>query len=345
VALIGLRDIRDYRIYSENEKRFVIGGSAFNIKDKSLTMGNFSPEDVRELYAMHTAETGQEFTEEALALVYEQTQGQPWLVNALGREMCFEEHKVSNNGIIQAADVYRAVEILILRRDTHLDHLGDKLSEPRVAKVIGRILAGDDAYPQPDEDYDDDVRYLKDLGLIRRTQDGLAIANPIYREVVPRQLTWVQQEMWASRPEWYIGTDGRLSIEAVLTRFLEFYRENGEMLTQRKTYTEAAHHLTFMAWLQRIVNGGGYIRREYAAGLGFIDLVIEYGPDKFVFELKNERNYKQEKALAQIAAYARRISVQECYLMVFRRQMTNPDQVGERTLVDHEGLKVHVIWV
>jgi hypothetical protein len=345
VALIGLRDIRDYRIYSENEKRFVIGGSAFNIKDKSLTMGNFSPEDVRELYAMHTAETGQQFTEEALDLVFEQTQGQPWLVNALGREMCFEEHKVPDNATVQAADVYRAVEILILRRDTHLDHLGDKLSEPRVAKVIGRILAGDDAYPQPDEDYDDDVRYLKDLGLIRRTQDGLAIANPIYREVVPRQLTWVQQEMWASRPEWYIGTDGRLSIEAVLTRFLEFYRENGEMLTQRKTYTEAAHHLTFMAWLQRIVNGGGYIRREYAAGLGFIDLVIEYGPDKFVFELKNERNYKQEKALAQIAAYARRISVQECYLMVFRRQMTNPDQVGERTLVDHEGLKVHVIWV
>jgi Holliday junction resolvase-like predicted endonuclease len=173
----------------------------------------------------------------------------------------------------------------------------------------------------------------------------LAIANPIYREVVPRQLTWAQQEMWASRPEWYVGADGRLNIEAVLERFLEFYRENGEMLTRRKTYTESAHHLTFMAWLQRIVNGGGYIRREYAAGLGFIDLVIEFGPDKFVFELKTDRNYKQEKALPQIAEYAHRMSMSECYLMVFRREMTDPEQVGQRSLVEYEGLKVHLIWV
>lgn len=345
VALIGLRDIRDYRIYSENEKRFIIGGSAFNIKDKSLTMGNFTRQEVRELFAQHTAETGQQFAEETLDLVFEQTQGQPWLVNALGREMCFDEDKVSDKAIITPADVYRAVEILILRRDTHLDHLGDKLSEPRVARVIGRILAGDTAFEQPDETYDDDVRYLKDLGLVRRTQEGLAIANPIYREVVPRQLTWAQQEMWASRPEWYVGADGRLNIEAVLERFLEFYRENGEMLTRRKTYTESAHHLTFMAWLQRIVNGGGYIRREYAAGLGFIDLVIEFEPDKFVFELKTDRNYKQEKALAQIAEYAHRMSVSECYLMVFRREMTDPEQVGQRSLVEYEGLKVHLIWV
>jgi hypothetical protein len=345
LALIGLRDIRDYRIFSENEQRFVIGGSAFNIKDESLTMGNFSPEDVRELYAMHTSETGQQFTEEALDLVFEQSQGQPWLVNALGKQMCFGEYKVPDNGLVTAADVRRAVEILILRRDTHLDHLGDKLSEPRVAAVIGRILAGDDAYGQPDETYNDDVQYLKDLGLIRKTERGLAIANPIYQEVIPRHLTWVQQEMWASKREWYVGSDNRLHIEAVLERFLEFYRENGEMLTKRKTYTESAHHLTFMAWLQRIVNGGGYIRREYAAGLNFIDMVVEFGPDKFVFELKTERNYKPEKALAQVAEYAKRMSVEECYIMVFRREMTDPATVGERSVVAYEGLKVHIVWV
>jgi AAA-like domain len=345
VALIGLRDIRDYRIFSDKEQRFIIGGSAFNIKDKSLTMSNFTLAEVHELYAQHTAETGQPFTEEALNLVFEQTQGQPWLVNAIGRELCFEEHKVTDNRLVTAADVHRAVEILIQRRDTHLDHLGDKLTEPRVARVIGRILAGDDAFESPDETYDDDVQYLKDLGLVSRTQQGLAIANPIYREVVPRQLTSVQQEMWASQHEWYVGSDGRLNVEAVLERFFKFYRENGEMVTRRKTYTEAAQHLTFMAWLQRIVNGGGYIRREYAAGLGFIDLVVEFGPDKFVFELKTERNYKRDENLAQIANYARRMSVQECYLIVFRRQMTDPAQVGERQTVEYEGLKVHIIWV
>jgi Holliday junction resolvase-like predicted endonuclease len=345
LALIGLRDLRDYRIFSDSTQKFVIGGSAFNIKDVSLTMSNFSPQEVRELYALHTAETGQAFAEEALDLVFEQTQGQPWLVNALAREMCFGEQQVPDLRTVTAADVYRAVEILILRRDTHLDHLGDKLSEPRVARVVGRILAGDDAFPQPDETFDEDLRFVMDLGLVRRTQQGLAIANPIYREVVPRQLTWVQQEMWAADPAWYFGADGRLSIEAVLERFLEFYRENGEMITQRKTYTESAHHLTFMAWLQRIVNGGGYIRREYAAGLGFIDLVVEYGTDRFAFELKTERNFKRDRALAQVTKYARRLSLSEAYLMVFRRQMSDPEQVGQRELVEHEGLRIHLIWV
>jgi hypothetical protein len=39
------------------------------------------------------------------------------------------------------------------------------------------------------------------------------------------------------------------------------------------------------------------------------------------------------------------MSVEECYLIVFRRAMTDPARVGERSVVEHEGLRVHVIWV
>jgi hypothetical protein len=60
---------------------------------------------------------------------------------------------------------------------------------------------------------------------------------------------------------------------------------------------------------------------------------------------KMERNFKQEKALAQIAAYARRMSVPECFLVVFHKEMTNPDLVGERTVLEYEGLKVNLIWL
>jgi AAA domain/PD-(D/E)XK nuclease superfamily len=345
VALIGLRDIRDYRIYSEGEKRYVIGGSAFNIKDESLTMGSFTPEEVRALYAMHTAETGQRFTDEALGLIFEQTCGQPWLVNALGRELCFNQHKVPDGRTVTADDVYKAGEILIQRRDTHIDHLADKLTEPRVARVVERILGGDTSFAVADETFNDDLQYVIDLGLVRRTSEGLSIGNPIYREVVPRQLTWAQQEMWAADPAWYIGPDGKLNMENVLARFIAFYKENGEMMTRRTLYPESAHHLAFMAWLQRIVNGGGYIRREYAAGLGFIDMVIEFSGDKFVFELKTDRNYKPAEALAQIARYIRRMNLKEGYLMVFRKKIADVEKIGERELIDHEGLRVHLIWV
>ncbi len=345
VALIGLRDLRDYRIYSESEQKYVLGGSAFNIKDKSLVMQNFTAEEVRTLYAQHTAETGQSFSDEALALIFEQTQGQPWLVNAIGRELCFEEHKVQPEGrTIESADVYAAVEILIQCRDTHLDQLADKLTENRVAKVIGAIVGGADSF-DPNAISTEDIQYVIDLGLITRRQQGFEIANPIYREVIPRELSWVEQVSFVQDPRWYVLPDGKLDIEKVLARFVDFYKENGEMVTARKQYNEAAHHLTFMAWLQRIVNGGGYIRRQYGLGLKYIDLVIEFAGQKFAFELKVENHYQREKALDQLATYTRRMGLSEGYLVVFRRKMSDPERVGEREEIQHGDLKVHLIWI
>jgi hypothetical protein len=345
VALIGLRDLRDYRIYSESEQKYVLGGSAFNIKDKSLVMQNFTLEEVRTLYAQHSAETGQSFSDEALALIFEQTQGQPWLVNAIGRELCFEEHKVQPDGrTVDVEDVYAAVEILIQRRDTHLDQLADKLTEPRIAKVVGAIVSGADSF-DPSVISNEDIQYVIDLGLIARRQQGFEIANPIYREVIPRELSWVEQVSFAQDPRWYVFPDGKLDIEMVLARFVDFYKENGEMVTARKQYNEAAHHLTFMAWLQRIVNGGGYIRRQYGLGLKFIDLVIEFAGQKFAFELKTENHYQRQKALDQLAIYAKRMGVSEGYLVVFRRRMTDPERVGEREEIQHGDLKVHLIWI
>jgi hypothetical protein len=44
--------------------------------------------------------------------------------------------------------------------------------------------------------------------------------------------------------------------------------------------------LLFMAWLQRIVNSGEHMSREYAAGLGRLDLCLEFAGERFAFELK-----------------------------------------------------------
>ncbi|HET6387130.1 MAG TPA: ATP-binding protein, partial [Armatimonadota bacterium] len=60
----------------------ITGGSAFNIKAKSLRLGDFTRHDVDRLYAQHTQETGQIFGPEAMAQAWDMTQGQPWLVNA-----------------------------------------------------------------------------------------------------------------------------------------------------------------------------------------------------------------------------------------------------------------------
>jgi type II secretory pathway predicted ATPase ExeA len=142
VALIGLRDVRDYKASLRQELDSLGTSSPFNVKVESITLRNFHVDEVAELYRQHTDETGQPFTDEAMARAFELTQGQPWLVNALARQVT-EKDLTDRREPITAAHIEAAAEALIERRDTHLDSLIDKLREPRVRRVIEPILAGD----------------------------------------------------------------------------------------------------------------------------------------------------------------------------------------------------------
>ena len=130
VGLIGLRDVRDYKVASGGSDRLNTS-SPFNIKVSSITMRNFNIEEVGELYQQHTAATGQIFTLEATATAFDLTQGQPWLVNALAKEVV--EKMVKDRSIaITKEHILQAKEILIARQDTHLDSLAERLREPRI---------------------------------------------------------------------------------------------------------------------------------------------------------------------------------------------------------------------
>jgi hypothetical protein len=143
IVLCGVRDVRDYRIHSGSGKEIITGGSAFNIKAKSLRMGDFVKEEVDLLLVQHTKETGQKFTPDAVACIWHLSQGHPWLVNALAYEVCFEmKDGRDRTRPIDKERVDQAKENLILRRETHLDQLADKLRESRVHRVIEGVLSG-----------------------------------------------------------------------------------------------------------------------------------------------------------------------------------------------------------
>ena len=130
IILCGIRDVKDYRMHSDIEKEIITGGSAFNIKAESLKLGNFSLEEIKMLYGQHTTETGQPFSNDVFPLVWDLTEGQPWLVNALAYEACFKMKEGQDRGKeITVPMIQQAKENLILRRETHLDQLTDKLKE------------------------------------------------------------------------------------------------------------------------------------------------------------------------------------------------------------------------
>jgi hypothetical protein len=185
-----------------------------------------------------------------------------------------QEGKVRSRPI--TADLIdQARESLILRRVTHLDQLVDKLGEKRVRHVIEPIVVGGQL---PSNIPEDDISYAIDLSLIRNGEDGIEIANPIYKEVIPRQLSAQAQNSLEGmyRPDRFRLPDGRLDMDGMLEAFQDFYRENSEVWAESFEYHEAWPHLLLMAFLQRVINHGGRIYREYAVGRGRMDLLVAW---------------------------------------------------------------------
>ena len=331
IVLCGVRDVRDYRIVLSNQD-IITGGSAFNIKAESLRLGNFTQEEIRELYGQHTAETGQRFDEGCFPLVWEATEGQPWLVNALANEVTYKMKENRDRSVVITPEMmYRAQERIIYRRDTHIDILIDKLREPRVRRVIEPILAGTD---EADDSLipTDDVQYTADMGLIKIERgQPRRIACGIYREIIPRELTWTTQTGMTQQSQWYMNADNSINMEKLLLDFQQFFRQNADSWIGRFDYAEAGPQLLLQAFLQRIVNGGGYIDREYGLGRRRTDLLIRKpltdgygGPyQRVVLELKILRGDLEktiEKGLEQTAAYMDLCgSVDEGHFIVFDR--------------------------
>jgi hypothetical protein len=345
LALIGLRDVRDYKVAAGGSGRLGTA-SPFNIKVESLTLRNFSESEVASLYAQHTEATGQVFTPAAVHHAYALTQGQPWLVNALARQMV--QVLAPDPAIALTLDhVNQAKEILIQRQDTHLDSLAERLREERVRAIIEPMLAGQTLGDTPN----DDRQYLLDLGLLRRDPaGGLVIANPIYREVIPRVLAQSPQDSLPSIAPTWLKPDGELDPDALLQAFLAFWKQHGEPLLRSAHYHEIAPHLVMMAFLHRVVNGGGTLEREYAIGCDRMDLCLRYGQVTLAMELKVQRDKgpnQLEAGLTQIEGYLERLNLLSGWLVIFdRRQAALPIAERLRTELHHtpKGLSVTVIY-
>jgi hypothetical protein len=340
VCLIGVRDVRDYRIWSEEQGNMILGGSAFNIKSDSLLLGDFTKEQMVELYLQHTKETGQQFTTEALDYAFELTRGQPWLVNALAYQATFKDVKDRTQAITKEI-IEQAKETLILRRDTHLDQLVDKLREPRVRNIIDAIIVGKDiSYDFPV----DDIQYVRDLGFIK--QKAFEIANPIYQEVFPRELTYSTQVTMPQQQVWYVDADGSLNMTKMLEAFTEFYRENSAVWLEKFAYKESGPHLLLMAFLQRIINGGGKINREYALGTERVDLLLLWQTQRIVVELKVWRNPQKTliKGLEQTASYMDTANATEGHLVIFDRREDKSWDEKIYTRQESVGGKSITIW-
>lgn len=355
VILCGMRDVRDYKAASGGDPARLGTSSPFNIKEESLRIVNFMEAELRELYAQHTAETGQAFTEKALGRAWALTQGQPWLCNALAREVV-EKIAVPPGEAITAVHIDAAKERLILARATHLDSLLARLREKPVRRILGPVLAGT---LRKNPTFDADFEYVTDLGLVA-PRPPPRIANPIYQEVILRVLASPVEGMIDAEPGSYVRPSGRFDLRRLLRDFAEFWRENSEVLTGTVDYREVAPQLVLMAYLHRLVNGGGYIAREVGVGRKRIDLMVRWpyrnragkrAVQREALELKvwrdrDKRGDPLAAGLVQLDAYLIRLDLSRGVLVIFdARAAAEPVEIRTRftRTVTASGRKVTVL--
>ena len=112
----------------------------------------------------------------------------------------------------------------------------------------------------------------------------------------------------------------------MLAAFQTFFREHSEHWVDRFQYREAGPQLLLQAFLQRVVNGGGRIEREYGLGRMRTDLLIVWphsgGVQRVVIECKVRRGEFERavaRGLEQTRAYMDRCAAAEGHLVIFDR--------------------------
>jgi len=342
IGLIGMRNVRDYRAEVRSGRSTLGSASPFNIAHKAITLGNFTRAELGDLYDQHRHATGQAFPDEVVDTIHAQTDGQPWLCNAIAREIVEDLLDNDHDRAITPDLVTSAIENIILRRDTHIDSLLERLKEPRVRKILEPVILGEQSALTFS---DDDAAYTFDLGLLRMNDGDVAPANPIYGEVIMRALSYDFQHQLPKSLQGAFISDDHLDMHALLTGFQQFWRENSTIWSERYDYREAAPHLILQAYLQRIVNGGGSIHREYSAGRGRVDLCVTLKEHRYPIELKILRDKRtRDEGIEQLTGYLESLGESEGWLILFDR---DPDRSWAEKLswdcVDQAGKRINLV--
>jgi hypothetical protein len=321
-----MRDIRDYIASEHPGASGEHLASPFNIVAERMTLKNFTAEETGRLYRQHTEATGQVFEDAAVERAWHWSEGQPWLVNALARQIVEARLKNDYSPRVTASLVDEAAESLIQRRDTHIDSLSERLREPRVKSIMERVLAGTLADASPDND---DSRYCRDLGLLALTDEKLLRpSNQLYKEVIIRTLT-DQVDKFVPVTPYKIWTDGKhLLLNDLLKEFQIFWRKCMDARAKRLSlleviqYDEANHVIILFSFLQRALNGGAAIYHEFAEGRGAVDLCAIYIGKEYLVEVKLEGAEPLEDSLAQLSGYLDAAGEKEGWLVIFDKDQS-----------------------
>lgn len=314
VILAGVYDVKNLKLKlrPDAEKKY---NSPWNIATDFNVDMTFHPEEIAQMLRdyendRHTGMDIKAISEE----IYKYTSGYPFLVSKLCKVI---DEELGRNWTLDG--VQEAAKTTIFNKNTLFTSMTRNLEEyPELKRFIYSLsILGDNITYDPNNPV---IDFATMFGIIKYDANRkVSIHNIIFEEVLNNYFIAEQNiaDMGKLRINYNYVTDGRLNMEFVLQRFHDLMRE--EYREEDGKFIERQGRLIFLSFLKPIINGTGFYYVEpQTRDNRRMDLIVTYGREEFVVELKIWRGDKYEqKGRDQLSEYLATRGKDEGYLVTF----------------------------
>lgn len=337
VVLAGVYDVKNLklRLRPDAEKKY---NSPWNIAADFNVDMTFHPEEISQMLQdyendVHTGMDIKAMGEE----IYKYTSGYPYLVSAICKLI---DEQLDRDWT--ADGVQKAVKMIAKGENvTLLDDLSKNLENiPELREFLYSIVVNGQEYTYTL--VDPMVNLANMFSYIKENQRGKTmIHNLIFEEALfvyfSNKMMFEQKGKIAPYVATYIQ-NGRLNMEYVVERFAELLHE--EYRESTEAFVEKEGRLLFLTFLKPIINGVGFYYVEpQTRDNRRMDLVVTYGRQEFVVELKIWRGDKYERTgREQLSEYLAIRGMDEGYLLTF--DFSKNKSIAEPQWIEVDGKRI-----
>lgn len=334
VILAGIYDVKNIKLrmvergYATASEEDVKYNSPWNIAaDFDIDM-SLSVSEIGTMLAEYEADhhTGMNIREIASG-IWDYTRGYPFLVSRICREM--DEHGWGWN----SAGIQMAVKKILLEKNTLFEDIAHHLEnkeELRSFMYELLILGQEKSFERSNATID----LAATFGYIRNEKGCVVIDNRIFEikitnYFISRNLENQEQIKITGVLAEDVIQDGHFSMEYALRKFAQHYEGLYENVKDRK-FLEEHGRILFLTYLRPLINGKGFYHIESRTNSQRrMDLVVDYGADQYILELKRWYGAKKQKdAYEQLYDYLESMHAEEGYLLTFDFRQQKIVQMG-----------------
>ncbi len=348
VILAGVYDIRNLRqkIRKDSEHKM---NSPWNIAAEFDVNMSFTTEDIAGMLEEYEedCQTGMDICLIA-RMIYEYTSGYPFLVSRLCRIL--DETLAKDSGHVVADQVWteagirEAVSYLLAEKNTLFESLANKLEDyPRLKNVLSELLfTGKQIAYNPDDEVIDMAMMF---GFVKVRNGNVVVANRIFETrlynmfltAAEMQDTDIYKSALQDKNQFV--QKGHLDMEKILERFVEHFDDlYGD---QDKIFYEEDGRRYFLLYLRPIINGtGNYYIESRTRNMERTDIIVDYGGEQFVIEMKIWRGPAyQKKGEEQLAEYLDFYHLKKGYMLIFNFNKSKKPgidhiRIGDKILIE-----------